>query len=239
VLSSRTQRRLRRLPRGPRLALVGALAVAAPVVGGPPGGLLAIVAGLVALDAAVPMPGVTWSEAEDRFARVQRARRRARMRRRAEGLEVLDDRAGWAASAARRQLGVQPIAVDSITGTVELAKARTFDRAFRPDRGSAEHWKRLWMAQARGAPMPPISVYRVGEEHVVRDGHHRVSVARDLGLGAIDADVVELAGPRISSRSPAGPSSRARGTRPPAPRSAPSIATAAPSRAPAPPRRRR
>jgi hypothetical protein len=44
--------------------------------------------------------------------------------------------------------------------------------------------------------MPPISVYRVGEEHVVRDGHHRVSVARDLGLGAIDADVVELAGPR-------------------------------------------
>jgi hypothetical protein len=35
--------------------------------------------------------------------------------------------------------------------------------------------------------MPPISVYRVGELHFVRDGHHRVSVARALGRTHIDA----------------------------------------------------
>ena len=35
--------------------------------------------------------------------------------------------------------------------------------------------------------MPPISVYRVGDMHFVRDGHHRVSVARALGLRVIDA----------------------------------------------------
>ena len=29
--------------------------------------------------------------------------------------------------------------------------------------------------------MPPISVYRVGDLHFVRDGHHRVSVARAQG----------------------------------------------------------
>ena len=40
--------------------------------------------------------------------------------------------------------------------------------------------------------MPPISVYRVGEAHYIRDGHHRVSVARALGAAAIDGHVVEL-----------------------------------------------
>jgi hypothetical protein len=38
-------------------------------------------------------------------------------------------------------------------------------------------------------------VYRVGAEHVVRDGHHRVAVARDRGQATIDADVVELRRP--------------------------------------------
>jgi hypothetical protein len=33
----------------------------------------------------------------------------------------------------------------------------------------------------RGDPLPAIDVYRVGEVHFVRDGHHRVSVARALG----------------------------------------------------------
>jgi hypothetical protein len=229
------------MPRGGRLVGVGALLVTAVAVGGSAGGLLAIAALLLTLDAAIPLPGTTWPEAEDRFTRLLRERRRASLRRRLRGLaperlEVVDDRAGWAGPAARRPLGVRSIAIDSITGTVEEGKARAFDPEFRPGRASAEHWKRLWVAQARGAAMPPIAVYRIGERHVVRDGHHRVSVARALGLSSIDAEVVELLAARFSSRSPGGPSSRARGTRPPAPRSVPSRATAAPSRAPAPPR---
>ena len=40
--------------------------------------------------------------------------------------------------------------------------------------------------------MPPISVYRVGDLHFVEDGHHRVSVARQLGLEVIDAYVTEI-----------------------------------------------
>jgi hypothetical protein len=40
--------------------------------------------------------------------------------------------------------------------------------------------------------MPPISVYRVGDLHFVRDGHHRVSVARAMGLRVIEADVTEV-----------------------------------------------
>ena len=40
--------------------------------------------------------------------------------------------------------------------------------------------------------MPPIDVYRIGEVHFVKDGHHRVSVARALGHGDINAYVTEI-----------------------------------------------
>jgi hypothetical protein len=53
----------------------------------------------------------------------------------------------------------------------------------------------MFRAARRGTEMPPVSLYRVGEEHYVRDGHHRVSVARAIGAGAIDAEIVELRAP--------------------------------------------
>jgi hypothetical protein len=43
-----------------------------------------------------------------------------------------------------------------------------------------------------GKEMPPISVYRIGAVHFVRDGHHRVSVQLALGRTAIDAEVTEV-----------------------------------------------
>jgi hypothetical protein len=180
-----------------RLSACAAVAVAGVAVRGTLGMLLGIVAMLVLLDALVPMPPGTRSQADDRFRALVRERRRAsrmqRVRRRPpERLEVLDDASGDVAAAERRALGVQVIAIGSITGTVEELKARAFDGAFRPQAASSEHWKRLWLAQAHGAPLPPISVYRLGDRHVVRDGHHRISVARDHGLLTIEADVVEL-----------------------------------------------
>jgi hypothetical protein len=58
----------------------------------------------------------------------------------------------------------------------------------------------MCLAVRRGTEMPPISVYRVGGEHFVRDGHHRVSVGRALGAHTIDADVVVLEQPGRSTR---------------------------------------
>jgi hypothetical protein len=184
----------------PRIGACGASCAVALVAGGLLGVLLVFLVLILVLDAVLPMPGHTWSEADERFSRLVRQRRRSalarRLRRRPpDGLDVLDDGAGWAAIAERRALGVTPIPLESITGTVEPMKARSFDGCFRPERASAEHWKRLWIAQARGAALPPISVYRVGGGHVVRDGHHRVSVACDQGLSTIEADVVELLAP--------------------------------------------
>jgi hypothetical protein len=183
--------------RGSRLVLAAALAAAAVVASGVASVLIWIAAALVACDSLLPPPAGTWSEADDRVRAIVRARRSAAQRRRMRGLgparlELLEDRHGWAAMAEHRDRGIQPVEIVSIVGTVELAKADVFDARFRPRSSDAEHWKRLWLAVAHGATLPPISVYRVGDLHYVRDGHHRVSVARDHGHTTIDAEVVEL-----------------------------------------------
>lgn len=90
-----------------------------------------------------------------------------------------------------RRLGLQVIPLDSIVGSVD--RTRDFDRWFRPKSGrSRERWERLARAQRRGEAIPPIDVYRVGELHFVKDGHHRVSVAHALGFRSIDAYVTEV-----------------------------------------------
>jgi len=160
--------------------------VAAPFVGGALGTLLVIAAAFVVLDVVLPTPRRPEAEAEERFARA------ARRRRRGPDLELVDDGAAPLASARRRELGVQLIPIASITGTTEASKARLFDRGFRPDRSCAPRWKSLWMAEARGLDLPPVSVYRIGGRHVLRDGHHRVSVARDHGRTELEAEVTEL-----------------------------------------------
>jgi ParB-like chromosome segregation protein Spo0J len=43
------------------------------------------------------------------------------------------------------------------------------------------------MAFHRGITLPPISVVRVGDGYAIRDGHHRVSVAKALGAPTINA----------------------------------------------------
>jgi hypothetical protein len=183
--------------RGWRLGAVVALPGPALVIGGVVGLMLGMLAVLLALDALLATTGAMAMEADDRFRAAVGRRRRsayARILRRGArlSLDVLEDHTGWASVAERRELGTRSIPIDSITGTVEPGRARTFDRRFRPNAVAEHRWKRLWLAHAQGAPLPPISVYRVGCEHIVRDGHHRISVARDHGLSTIDADIVEL-----------------------------------------------
>ncbi|MEA2220745.1 MAG: hypothetical protein QOJ35_3371, partial [Solirubrobacteraceae bacterium] len=91
----------------------------------------------------------------------------------------------------QRDLGLQMIELDSIVGTVNRHKE--FDREFRPTSSRARaRFERIAEAARRGVALPPIEVYRVGELHFVRDGHHRVSVARALGHPDIEADVTEV-----------------------------------------------
>jgi hypothetical protein len=137
------------------------------------------------------MTGSGTLDAERAFTRLARARRRAAWRRRLRRqpqdgtqLPVFAERA-----PARPGRGVREIPLDAIRGTLEPGRARLFDCCFRPAEPARARWQRVWLAEHRGAALPPISLVDVGGCYAVRDGHHRVSVARARGALTIDATV--------------------------------------------------
>jgi hypothetical protein len=87
--------------------------------------------------------------------------------------------------------GTQLIDISKIIGSV--GRYRDFDRAFLPLSGAdAERWKRLDVAMNELRDLPPIDVYQIGDVYFVRDGNHRVSVAKANGLDALEARVTEV-----------------------------------------------
>jgi hypothetical protein len=142
--------------------------------------------------------GFPSADAQDDFSRARRSQLLAELGRRLRrepddvGLilpfnEVVDA----LGMVGEVELGLQTIRLDSIVGTVD--RTHDFDRGFRPTTPRVRgRWQRIAAAQRRGEAFPPISVYRVGDLHFVRDGHHRVSVAKSLGREDIDAYVTQV-----------------------------------------------
>jgi hypothetical protein len=92
---------------------------------------------------------------------------------------------------SERRIGLQVVPLEAIVGTVD--RGRDFDRRFRPTSGRVRsRWEHIAVATRRGESMPPIDLAKVGEIYFVRDGHHRVSVARAFGRADIDAYVTEV-----------------------------------------------
>jgi nucleotide-binding universal stress UspA family protein len=127
-----------------------------------------------------------------------------RARRSAELREILD-RFGsgkrnplLSFEKVRRALGeerllprtLRNIPMDSIVGSV--GRYEDFTRQFLPrQEAQLGRWARVRMAfEYKG--LPPIEVYQIGNVYFVLDGHHRVSVARQLGAKEIEAYVTEI-----------------------------------------------
>ena len=51
-------------------------------------------------------------------------------------------------------------------------------------------WTRVEQAFVQSKPLPLIQVMKVGQAYFVIDGHHRVSVAKQLGLSHLEAEVL-------------------------------------------------
>lgn len=142
--------------------------------------------------------GFPRADVENDFLRARRrqvlARLAHRLRREPDDVNLIlpfDEVVAALGRRGERTLGLQTIRLDSVVGTVD--SRRDFDRRFRPTSGRVrERWERLALAQRRGEPIPPIEVYRVGDMHFVRDGHHRVSIALATGRTLIDAYVTEI-----------------------------------------------
>ena len=94
-----------------------------------------------------------------------------------------------ASSREGSYVGMREIAIDTICGSEE--RADDFDDFFRP---LADHNRDRWLsvaeARLRGVQMPPVQLIEVGGRYFVRDGHHRISVAKALGESFVDAEVV-------------------------------------------------
>ncbi len=87
--------------------------------------------------------------------------------------------------------GLQNVPVDKIVGSV--GRYRDFTSNFLP-RGSTsqDRWSRVYAQVNSMEGVPPIELYKVGDAYFVRDGNHRVSVAKQLGSEIIEAHVTEL-----------------------------------------------
>jgi hypothetical protein len=85
--------------------------------------------------------------------------------------------------------GVQEVSLTQIKGSE--GRVHDFDIDFNPMHEYVEQrWVNVATAQLIGVPLPPVELVRIGETYFVRDGHHRISVARALKQPQIDAAVV-------------------------------------------------
>ncbi len=88
-------------------------------------------------------------------------------------------------------LGLRQIPIDQIVGS--LGRYRDFDRAFLPRQArTRSRWVSIDSAHHDDIILPPVELYKMGEVYFVRDGNHRVSVAREQGQEFVDAYVTEI-----------------------------------------------
>ena len=84
--------------------------------------------------------------------------------------------------------GLQAVPVERIVGSE--GRSEDFDACFRPlKQHTQQRWYSIARARLHGVSLPAVVLIRIGEEYYVRDGNHRVSVARAFGQAAIEAEV--------------------------------------------------
>lgn len=87
--------------------------------------------------------------------------------------------------------GMMIVPVKLIVGSE--GRYNDFDSQFFPKNMHLKtRWEHIDLAHINDIPLPPISLYELGGVYFVRDGNHRVSVAKAKGIEFIDAEVVSL-----------------------------------------------
>ena len=87
--------------------------------------------------------------------------------------------------------GMKVVSIDKIIGSE--GRYKDFSKAFLPKKEHLRNrWENIDRAHLTDVILPPISLFKIGDVYFVRDGNHRVSVAKMQGIYSIDAEVVEL-----------------------------------------------
>jgi len=141
------------------------------------------------------MDNVVNNQASDDF---NRARNKARFNNifniiNSEKKELLSyyDVKNMAKPKSQTYRGMQVISIDKIIGSE--GRYKDFTQAFLPKKEHLrQRWENIDRAHLTDVILPPISLFKIGDVYFVRDGNHRVSVAKMQGVMSIDAEVVEL-----------------------------------------------
>jgi hypothetical protein len=84
--------------------------------------------------------------------------------------------------------GVREVCISSIRGSEN--RDGDFDDQFYPlNENTRQRWQNIAKAYSMGIGLPPVQLIQVGEAYFVRDGHHRISVARAFGFKTIEAEI--------------------------------------------------
>jgi hypothetical protein len=120
------------------------------------------------------------------YARGRRGQMWARILGRQNHLEPLSSQPLSSHGSTSR---IVPVSIRQIKGSV--GRSEDFDVNFNPlQEHSRSRWVSIATAIQQGIPLPPVELVQVGEVYYVRDGHHRISVARSLEQEAIEARIV-------------------------------------------------
>ena len=88
-------------------------------------------------------------------------------------------------------IGLCQVPIDQIVGS--MGRYRDFDRAFVPlQKRTKDRWVSIDKAHYESISLPAVELYKMGDIYFVRDGNHRVSVARERGQLMVDAFVTEI-----------------------------------------------
>lgn len=112
----------------------------------------------------------------------------ARLSRRSCRLGSLSAKGGKLVEACYE--GRQEVPFSAIRGSEN--RESDFDDSFHPLRYELrQRWVRVALAWLQGRDLPPVELIHLDGKYYVRDGHHRVSVARHCGRPTILAEVTQ------------------------------------------------
>jgi hypothetical protein len=87
--------------------------------------------------------------------------------------------------------GMRTVAIDLIVGSE--GRYQDFNKFFLPkSENLRSRWERVDEARLSDIILPPIQLYEIGGVYFVRDGNHRVSVAKAQGVEMVDAEITSL-----------------------------------------------
>ncbi len=95
------------------------------------------------------------------------------------------------------EVGLRTVPLQRVVGSEN--RCNDFDNQFTPmSERNHQRWLRISDMFIKGETIPAVDLIQIGQFYFVRDGHHRISVARAMGKQFIDAKVTVF---QLSERS--------------------------------------